>query len=64
MMTLIFLGGCIVENLATNSERYTPNLKQSDTAVTLMARDYKGLKNFNSNAVMEIYRLDERRTED
>jgi hypothetical protein len=29
-----------------------------------MARDYKGLKNFNSNAVMEIYRLDERRTED
>lgn len=55
--TLIFRGGCVVENLATANEDYIPSLEHTDFAVTLMARDYKGLKNFNSNAVIEIYEV-------
>lgn len=59
---LIYRGGCIVENLATSSEDYIPSLKESDIAVTLMARDYKGLKNFSSNAVLEIYEVKDEQT--
>lgn len=63
MMTLIYRGGCIVENLATDNKDYVPDLRETDVAVTLMARDYKGLKNFNSNAIMEIYGVDEIKVE-
>lgn len=54
---LIYRGGCIVENLATANENYIPTLEEVDYAATLMARDYKGLKNFSSNAVLEIYEV-------
>lgn len=55
--TLIFRGGCVVENLATANENYIPTLEVSDYAVTIMARDYKGLCNFRRNAVIEIYEV-------
>ena len=35
------------------SLKYEPSMETIDTAVTLCARDYKGLNNFGTNGVIE-----------
>ena len=47
----------MVENLATENENYIPYFKKTDIAATLMARDYKGLRNYSCNAIIEIYEV-------
>lgn len=55
--TLIFRGGCKVENMASDSDNKEPSLEAADIATTVLARDYKGLSNYASNAVIEIYEI-------
>lgn len=54
---LILRGGCQVEYLATNNPSQTPSFKHADIAVTIKARDCKGLENYFCNAVIEIYEV-------
>lgn len=58
MMTLIYRGGCEVEYLASNIDDHPPSCKEIEIAKTLLARDSKGIGNFNVNAVIEVYRID------
>ena len=37
-----------------SSLKYEPSAERIDNAVTLCARDYKGLNNFGTNGVIEI----------
>ena len=60
--TLIFRGGCIVRNLGSSDEGREPDYKPSDIATTLLARDYKGLNNYGSNGVIEIWKLNRSET--
>lgn len=57
-MSLIFRGGCWLSNLGSQNEDKIPNLDQKDTAVTLLSRDYKGLSNYHSNGVIEIWKIE------
>lgn len=56
-MTLIYRGGCRLENLGSADKTRKPDFQFADIAVTLMARDYKGLNNYGSNGVIEIWKL-------
>lgn len=47
----------IVRNCASSDESRTPDAKFTDNAGTLMARDYKGLSNYGSNAVLDCQRI-------
>lgn len=54
--TLIFRGGCIVNNLATKQD--TPmEIKETESSATILARDWKGTRNFQMNCVLEIYEV-------
>lgn len=54
---IVYRGGSISTNLATSNENKNSNIIFSDIAKTLLARDYKGLCNFGSNTVFEIYKI-------
>lgn len=54
---LIFRGGCWLENLATTNNERKPDASVKDYAVALLSRDYKGLSNYPSNGVLEIYEI-------
>lgn len=47
-----------VRNMASSNEERIPSAREIDRAEALMARDYKGLKNFDANAVIEIYKVE------
>lgn len=57
-MSLIFRGGCWLENLGSSDESRIPNLNLAETSVTLLSRDYKGLSNYHSNGVIEIWKIE------
>lgn len=57
-MSLIFRGGCQLTNLGSSSEDKTPDFELSEVAVTLLSRDYKGLSNYHSNGVIEIWKIE------
>ena len=43
--------------MASDSDNKEPSLEAADIATTVLARDYKGLSNYASNAVIEIYEV-------
>lgn len=47
----------IIRNCGSSDETRTPDAKHTDIAATLMARDYKGLSNYGSNAAIECERV-------
>lgn len=47
----------IVRNCGSSDESRTPEAKWTGVAGTLLSRDYKGLSNYGSNAVIECSRL-------
>ena len=49
--------GIILRNCGSSDESREPSAKPADTAATLLSRDYKGLSNYGSNAVIECSRL-------
>lgn len=49
----------IVRNCASSDKARTPDGKLTEIAATLMARDYKGLSNYGSNAVIEYKRCED-----
>ena len=55
---LIYRGGCRVENLASEKNKLDPILWLTDVAGAMLSRDYKGLSNYPSNAVIEVYRIE------
>ena len=60
--TLIYRGGCIVKNLGSSDKNRDPDYKPSEIATTLLSRDYKGLSNYASNGVIEIWKLSKSET--
>ena len=56
-MTLIFRGGCKLRNLGSSNENREPTMNDSEIAVALLSRDYKGLNNYDSNGVLEIWKI-------
>lgn len=44
--------------MASDSDDKEPSVQAADVAVTVLARDYKGLSNYPSNAVIEIYEIE------
>ena len=56
-MTLVFKGGYRLENMGSSDTNRNPNAEQSDISVTLLSRDYKGLGNYGSNGVIEVWKL-------
>lgn len=58
-MNLVYRGGCKVENCASDIDGNIPNFRYADISNTLLARDYKGIANTSSNAVIEIFRIEE-----
>ena len=56
-LTLIFRGGCRIENMGSLDENRNPSAELSDISVTLLSRDYKGLSNYASNGVIEIWKF-------
>ena len=61
--TLIYRGGCIVKNLGSSDKNRDPDYKPSEIATTLLSRDYKGLSNYASNGVIEIWKLSKSETQ-
>ena len=51
------LSGCILKNMGSEDKKREPDMNVSDVAVTIMARDYKGLNNYGSNGVLECKKL-------
>ena len=49
----------IVRNCASSDKDRTPDGKFTNIATTLMARDYKGLSNYGSNAVIECKKCED-----
>ena len=47
----------LLRNCGSSDEKRTPEAKQTDIAATLLSRDYKGLSNYGSNAVLECERI-------
>lgn len=43
--------------MASDSDNKEPSMEASTIATTVLARDYKGLSNYASNAVIEIYEI-------
>lgn len=58
-MKLIFRGGCRLDNLGSSDVKRIPSLVLADIASTILARDYKGLGNYDSNGVIEIWKIQE-----
>ena len=56
--TLIFRGGCRLNNLPSKDKNKTPDISLNEIAATLLQRDYKGIGNFNSNGVIEIWKIE------
>lgn len=54
---LIFRGGCKLKNMGSSDENRQPDMEISEISATLLARDYKGLSNFASNGVIEIWKI-------
>ena len=52
---LLGRGGCRLYNLGSSDKSREPGLELSDISCTILARDYKGLSNYGSNGVIEIY---------
>lgn len=49
--------GIILRNCGSSDESRTPDARHADVAATLLSRDYKGLSNYGSNAVLECQRI-------
>ena len=49
--------GIILRNCGSSDESRTPDARHADVAATLLSRDYKGLSNYGSNAVLECQRV-------
>lgn len=47
----------IIRNCGSSDETRIPDAKFTDIAATLMARDFKGLSNYGSNAVIECRKI-------
>ncbi len=45
----------ILKNMGSSDKNRIPDYQLTDIATTLLSRDYKGLGNFASNGVVEIY---------
>ena len=45
----------ILINMGSSDRDRIPSYKIVDVATTLLSRDYKGLSNYGSNGVIEIY---------
>lgn len=58
MEKLIFRGGCRLENCGSSDEKRIPSMEFADVSQTLLARDYKGIRNYGSNGVIEIWELE------
>lgn len=43
--------------MASDSDNKEPSMEAAETATTILARDYKGLSNYASNAVIEVYEI-------
>lgn len=41
--------------MGSKSEERKPDMEITDISCTILARDYKGLSNYGSNGVIEIY---------
>ena len=55
---LVFRGGLRVKNLASSNEDRVPSIRMEEIVTALLSRDYKGLSNYESNAVIEIYKVE------
>lgn len=47
-----------VKNLASSNEDRVPSIRMEEIVTALLSRDYKGLSNYESNAVIEIYKVE------
>lgn len=54
-MNRIFRGGCRLTNMGSDSDERIPEISLADISCTILARDYKGLSNYGSNGVIEVY---------
>lgn len=46
----------ILRNMGSSDKKRQPSCRDVDIATTLLSRDYKGLSNFASNGVVEVYK--------
>lgn len=46
----------ILKNMGSSDKKRQPSCKEVSVATTLLSRDYKGLSNFASNGVVEVYK--------
>ena len=60
---IIFRGGCILKNCGSTNEKQRPDMHSTEIATTILARDYKGLSNYGSNGVVEIWSKDDRQNQ-
>ena len=49
-------GGCKLINLASSVDELQPRLELKDVSGTLLARDCRGLSNYGSNGVIEVWK--------
>lgn len=52
--TLIFKGGVVMQNMASENVSRIPEAKNINVAHSVLSRDFKGLSNWNANGVIEI----------
>lgn len=46
-----------MRNLGSSNKNREPTMNDSEIAVALLSRDYKGLNNYDSNGVLEIWKI-------
>jgi hypothetical protein len=56
-MAAVLSNGCVLKNMGSEDKNRVADMEFSDVAVTIMARDYKGLNNYGSNGVVECRKL-------
>lgn len=56
---IIFRGGYTADNLGSSNPKRKPTINRIKVANAILARDYKGSKNFGMNVVIEVRRKDE-----
>ena len=61
--SLVFRGGGKITNMGSNDLNNQPSFELQDVSCTLLARDFKGLSNYGSNGVLEIYEVREHSNE-
>lgn len=47
-----------MKNLASSNEDRVPSIRMEEIVTALLSRDYKGLSNYESNAVLEVYKIE------